>query len=203
MIIGITGHTKGICKSLSDIFQKNNYETVGFSRSLGYDIGDMESRDDILKKVENFDIFINNAYHPTGQLEMLKSIIELWKHTNKIVINISSQIIYKPVYDYDQGQLLPCNWCHKEDCDHCSIVIYKKSKKDLNNYINGYTGSVRILNVIPDVTNTNFHLIPKNWDRNKFMNVDDLANLVFDVIKYEKKFFIKELNINGNFNSRF
>jgi nucleoside-diphosphate-sugar epimerase len=202
MIIGITGHTKGIGKSLSNAFQKNNHTIVGFSKSTGFDIGDVEARKKILDQASNFNIFINNAYHPTGQIETLKEILDLWKGTDKIIINISSQIIYKPIPNYDQEQLLACGNCNYQFCIHCAGTSYKRSKTELNDYVHNYTGSVRILNVIVDITDTEFYLIPKDWDRSKFTGPDDLANLIFDVVKYSEKFFIKELNVNGNFKDR-
>jgi nucleoside-diphosphate-sugar epimerase len=203
MIIGVTGHTRGIGKSLSDKFQKNNHDIIGFSQSIGFNIGDQESRKKILDQSNNFDMFINNAYHPTGQIEILKEILDLWKDTNKIIINISSQIVHKPVPGYDQTQPLECGNCNYQFCIHCAGVSYKRSKTELNDYVNNYTGPVRILNVIVDITDTEFYLIPKNWDRSDFTDPNDLANLIFDVIKYSKKFFIKELNINGNFKHKF
>jgi hypothetical protein len=203
MIIGVTGHTRGIGKSLSDKFQKNNHDIIGFSQSIGFNIGDQESRKKILGQANNFDMFINNAYHPTGQIEILKEILDLWKDTNKIIINISSQIVHKPVPGYDQTQPLECGNCNFQFCVHCAGVSYKRSKTELNDFVNNYTGSVRILNVIVDITDTDFYLIPKNWDRSDFTDPSDLANLIFDVIKYSKKFFIKELNINGNFKHKF
>ena len=203
MIIGVTGHTRGIGRSLSDTFKKNNHHIIGFSQSIGFNIGDRESRKKILEQANNFDIFINNAYHPTGQIEILKEILDLWKDTNKIIINISSQIVHKPVPGYDQTQLLECGNCNYQFCIHCAGVSYKRSKTELNDYVNNYTGSVRILNVIVDITDTEFYLIPKNWDRSKFTDPNDLANLIFDVISYSEKFFVKELDVNGNFNDRF
>jgi nucleoside-diphosphate-sugar epimerase len=203
MIIGITGHTRGIGRSLSDIFQKNNHHVIGFSKSTGFDIGNSEARKKILDQAANFDVFVNNAYHPTGQIEILKEILDLWKDTNNIVINISSQIVHKPIPEYDQTQPLACGNCNFQFCVHCAGISYKRSKTELNDYVNNYTGSVRILNVIVDITDTDFYLIPKNWDRSKFTDPRDLANLIFDVIKYSEKFFIKELNVNGNFKDRF
>ena len=162
MLIGITGHTRGIGRSLSDTFKKNNHHITGFSQSIGFNIGNSESRKKILEQANNFDIFINNAYHPTGQIEILKEILDLWKDTNKIIINISSQIVHKPVPGYDQTQPLECGNCNYQFCIHCAGVSYKRSKTELNDYVNNYTGSVRILNVIVDITDTEFYLIPKN-----------------------------------------
>ena len=79
MKIGITGHTKGIGKSLYNYFVKNNYDVIGFSRSNGYDIN--LDQDLIIDQLRNCDVFINNASSKDSQLQLLKK-------TNKIVPKI-------------------------------------------------------------------------------------------------------------------
>lgn len=79
MKIAITGHTKGIGKSLYDYFCKNNHTVFGFSRSNGYDIN--LNQDRILDVVKDCDVFINNASSNDSQLQLLKK-------TNKIVPKI-------------------------------------------------------------------------------------------------------------------
>lgn len=79
MKIAITGHTRGIGKSLYDYFCKNNHTVFGFSRSNGYDIN--LNQDRILDVVKDYDIFINNASSNDSQLQLLKK-------TNKIVPKI-------------------------------------------------------------------------------------------------------------------
>jgi hypothetical protein len=187
MKIGITGHTKGIGKSLYTVFEENNHTVIGFSRSNDFDIGEFKARKKIINNLHDIDVFINNAYHPTGQLETIKSVIDFWKNTNKIIINISSQIIYK----FNSNNL------------NAEQKLYKDSKTILNEFVNTYSGTVRILNVVLDLTDTDFYLIPKELNKSHFICSNDLANLIYDVIKYADKFFIKELNINGNFKNKF
>jgi len=92
MKIAITGHTKGIGKTIYDYFEKNN-EVYGFSRSNGFDISNMLNRKSIADTVKDFDIFVNNAYsnYDDSQLEMLKEMYSAWQGTNKIIINISTR----------------------------------------------------------------------------------------------------------------
>ena len=58
MKIGITGHTKGIGKKISDYFLKNNHEVIGFSRSSGYDISKESDRKRIIAQINFLDIFL-------------------------------------------------------------------------------------------------------------------------------------------------
>lgn len=82
MLIAITGHTSGLGKS---IFDKTN--SIGFSRSNGYDINQPQP---IVEAAKNFDVFINNAYSGFAQVGMLYNIYESWKNQDKLIVNISS-----------------------------------------------------------------------------------------------------------------
>lgn len=181
MKIGITGHTQGIGRSLYNIFQSNGHDVLGFCRANGFDISDKKSREDMLELSNDCDIFINNAYHPFGQFMLLTDIVNKWTNTNKIVVNISSFIVYKDSLLFREEQ-----------------VIYKDAKIKINNFIKNYTGTVKILNVIPSLVNTNFYLIPTEYDRSKFIDPDRLADLVYNVCKHSKDLFIKELTVYGN-----
>lgn len=88
----ITGHTSGIGSALFDYFSKDNI-TIGVARSTGFDISIAEDRLKIVTLSNDADIFINNAYNnfDDSQLNMLTEITESWKHTNKLIINISSR----------------------------------------------------------------------------------------------------------------
>jgi len=79
MKIGITGHSRGIGKSLYDYFCQNNHTVIGFSRSNGYDINLNQER--IFNILKDCDVFINNASSNNSQLQLLKK-------TNKIVPKI-------------------------------------------------------------------------------------------------------------------
>lgn len=87
MIIGITGHTSGIGKSINDWFQSKGHIIKGFSRSNGYNI---VHKDDILESLIDCDVFINNAYYEWAQTELLYSVYDMWKELPKTIINISS-----------------------------------------------------------------------------------------------------------------
>lgn len=178
MKIGITGHTQGIGLSLAKIFNANSYTVLGFSRKAGYDISEADARSRIVQESQDCDIFVNNAYHETGQLEMLKDLIAVWEGQDKIIINLSSQVVYK------NSSLIVG--------EH---LVYKNSKIVLNDFINKYAGTIKILNVIPDLVNTDFYLATKIFDTSQGINSDNLARLIFGTVTNFNDLYIKELVI--------
>lgn len=91
MNIAITGHTKGIGKALTEYFTAHGHTVTGFSRSTGFDITDQQTREHIGKVLETCDVFINNAYAPHAQKQLLLDTITLWEGTTKTIINIGSK----------------------------------------------------------------------------------------------------------------
>jgi hypothetical protein len=91
MKIAITGHTQGLGQAFLNHFQ--SHTVIGFSRSNGYDIVSPADRNKILDEIKDFDIFINNAYnnYDDSQLQLLIDVYNIWKGTDKIIINISSR----------------------------------------------------------------------------------------------------------------
>lgn len=94
MRVAITGHTSGIGKELYKILQHHMDKVFGCSIANGYDITNYKSREKILEEIKNFDIFVNNAFDKNGQTKLLKDVIDLWKDTDKLIVNISSKSIY-------------------------------------------------------------------------------------------------------------
>ena len=91
MIIGITGHSRGVGKSIFDELSLN-YKVIGFSRSNGYDIQNVKK---ILSIENEIDVFINNVYYETYQSQILYEFFEKWKDLNKTIININSSSIHQ------------------------------------------------------------------------------------------------------------
>jgi NADP-dependent 3-hydroxy acid dehydrogenase YdfG len=81
-VIGVTGHTSGIGKAIHDRF----IGSIGFSKSNGYGIK-FES-EAILDALEDYHVFINNAYDGFSQVNLLYEFVQ--RYPDKKIINISS-----------------------------------------------------------------------------------------------------------------
>ena len=92
MKIAITGHTSGLGKALYDLLSPKN-EMICYSRTNGYNIE--RFFDVIVDKSVDCDVFINNAYSGTKQLEIFERLFRHWgKDINKTIINIGSRAKY-------------------------------------------------------------------------------------------------------------
>lgn len=116
LIIGITGHTKGLGQYLFNEFEKNN-EVKGFSRSNGYDIKNTNNRKKILEEVKNCDIFINLVHNYYHQTDILFELFQSWEKQEKLIINISSEV----VESNDWGM------------DRFDYIEYKNQKQNMEN----------------------------------------------------------------------
>jgi NADP-dependent 3-hydroxy acid dehydrogenase YdfG len=85
MKIVITGHTSGLGKTLYNILSKD-HEVVGLSRQNGYDLS--KNLDAFL--VDDFDVYINNAYYDYSQTTLLYKLFEKNKYRDCAVINVGS-----------------------------------------------------------------------------------------------------------------
>jgi short-subunit dehydrogenase len=120
MKVAITGHTNGIGQGLYNYFQKHGHDVCGFSRSNGFVLPDAESQ--VLDRIKDCDIFINNALPVSSQMFLLKELWPLWAKQDKKIIVIGSAISHVPVgweeiQDYQQEK--------KELDDLCKTLRYK------------------------------------------------------------------------------
>ena len=81
----ITGHTSGIGLATYNLLAEN-YVVAGGSRRTDFDISNKNCYQQLL----DYDIIINNAYHPTGQVELLKYVYNHWKGQPKVIVNVGS-----------------------------------------------------------------------------------------------------------------
>lgn len=164
MKVAITGHTKGLGKAFYEALPGS----LGFSRSNGYDIADPIYRDLIIDESSTCDVFINNAYHPTGQLALLEDLLK----TNKMIIHIGSNIIYK-----------------EEIVDIYSLREYYEAKMTMHQLCRSRPDA-NLINVIPGSMDTPMiaHApVPK-------MDPREIVNFVLDAIK--RPFCVKEVLID-------
>ncbi len=171
--IALTGHTRGIGKALFDTFKSQGYEVVGYSKSNGYDIGDQVTRNNILDKSKDFDIFINNAYHPTGQTVLLDSIVNQWNDTDKLIINISSKMVHYTLSGFEE---------------------YVSAKRKQNEIVKNrvFSNKPKILNIIVGAVDTD---MAKVW-LSKKINPVDLANFIYEMVKYQDILAVQEVTID-------
>ena len=173
MRVGITGHSKGIGKAINDVLISNGYDVIGFSRSNGVDIGTEEGRQTIIKSLNDLDIFVNNAYHPEGQTELLNLFLKEWKGTDKFIINISSKMVFYPGQGFKE---------------------YVTSKKLQNELIKSTMLSAhpKVLNLLLGAVDTD---MAKVWLSPK-IDPNILANFIYDMIKYQNVLAVQEVTID-------
>ena len=112
-------------------------------------------REKIAYTVKDFDLFVNNAYNncDNSQLEMLTEMFNIWKDTNKIIINISSRYT-------NAGN------------------IYSLTKKQLNKFCEqNLHNSLNILNINPGLVDTDRvkHVQGKKMSTDEVISVIDFA----------------------------
>jgi hypothetical protein len=84
--VAITGHTRGLGAALFERFSVSDM-VVGLSRSNGFDIRKI---DKIIERIDECDVFINNAYDRYSQVDLLYAVYDMWKDKDKKIINIGS-----------------------------------------------------------------------------------------------------------------
>jgi short-subunit dehydrogenase len=84
--VAITGHTRGLGAALFERFSVSDM-VVGLSRSNGFDIRKI---DKIIERIDECDVFINNAYDRYSQVDLLYAVYDMWKDKEKKIINIGS-----------------------------------------------------------------------------------------------------------------
>lgn len=176
MKVVITGNSSGIGKALAKKFSDNGHEVVGFGITNGYDLSIPEVREVVANELKTSDVFINNAM--CEQLPMLERACEVWDGEDKLIINISSAVLYgHMLYDlnadetYDNNnQLIPKDY----------IIAKKKLSKFvmLHNVGNKLP---KIMDVMPGWTNTPLAVaaVGKNIATSKMIDPDVLSDVVY------------------------
>ncbi len=163
--IAITGHTKGIGKSIYEVFTEHGHTVFGFSSSNGWDISNLEVRQRIIDQSLEFDIFINNAYAHGGQTDLLKLFLQAWEGQKKMIINMSSKLVFYPGKTNDFFDQ------YISDKKEQNIICSKRMYSDLP----------KVLNIIPGLVDTEMSKIfvaPK-------IQTCALANYIYDLVKYK------------------
>lgn len=125
MKIAITGHTQGIGLAIANHF--NTHTILGFSRANGYDINQPEARARILSQIADCDMFVNNAYgdKDNSQLLLLIAVHELWRDTNRTIVNISSRYAMSKSSVYRENKYLQDLYCARNEYTLPTIINLK------------------------------------------------------------------------------
>jgi len=91
--IAVTGHTSGLGKSFFNLLTQQGHHVIGFSRSNGYDIRDYSIVSKIIKEINDFDLFINNAKPDYTQSQIVYRLAREWSGT---VLSIGSTVVVNP-----------------------------------------------------------------------------------------------------------
>jgi NADP-dependent 3-hydroxy acid dehydrogenase YdfG len=172
--VAITGHSKGIGKSVYNKFLSEGHVVKGFSRSNGYDISSRQI--DIIEETETCDVFINNAWHPTGQTELLMLMLEKWKDKNKLIINIGTKGIFFPTK-------LPKNTYQDAKIQQQEII--KNAMK---------FGFPKIMNFMSGIVDTETGSLFSSPQK---LNPDDVADLIYLTVMLKDKISIQQMVIDN------
>lgn len=189
MKIAITGHKHGLGEALYDkltIYNQNkNNQVIGFDIENGFDIGNHATQGKILYQCKDVDIFINNAYHQTGQTELLKKLLELWKHKNKIIVHIGTYLVY-----YETKN---------EDLEiHKSYIADKKYQKLLIDQHRANDQSLKVMQINPGLMETQFldtMQVPKVTNLQNTLDCADV--ILYNIQMLSKGIYVKEITLDN------
>lgn len=178
MKVAITGHTRGIGKAIFDELSKRSYQVHGYSRSNGWNISLQEIRTQIVNETLDFDVFINNAYYPMAQFELLKLLVNQWQGTKKLIVNVGSKSIYADV--------IPS-----------FMQDYVKDKRAQLEFIN-----TRRLQAQPQILNLTLGLVDTQMSENlsaKKLAAADIASTLIDLVEIKDRIYVQELMLDVPF----
>lgn len=184
MKISVTGHSKGIGKSLYDKLISSGNQVIGFSRSNGFDIQNAESRKRIIDQSKHCDIFVNNAWCESAQTLMLLDILECWKDTDKLIVNFSSKLSYLDETHTMYGIIR----------NHISYQNYIDDKKNQNNIVKS-----RIFDPMPKVMNLILGAVDTEMSKDLTcpkIEVDVISDFIINLIKLRDIIMIQEITID-------
>ena len=178
----ITGHSRGLGAELKRVFEnRGKCEVKGFSRSNGYDIESYQDRKKIVNQIKEFDLFINNAFHPIGQVSLLYEVFYKWRYEEKTIINIGSRrtdrnISSEDIYGAYKSAL-------DQSCRNLSLLSRK----------------CKIINFRPGAIDTDFD---NEWkiknDRKPIkMSTTEVANFIFNIFQIQRGLDVTELTFGA------
>ncbi len=175
MKIFVTGSSRGIGAALAIQFDNNGHRVFPGSRSDGIDISQEVDREYIKELLGTIDVFINNAYDPVGQTELLKIATEQWQGTNKLIVNINSKSIFA-------------------DKVLSEMKEYISAKKEQAEFVNSrrLKASPQILNVYLGLVDTEMSEI---FDAKK-LDAVDVAKLIVNLVELKDVIAVQDIMLD-------
>jgi len=175
MKIGITGHSRGIGKSLYDNLSQQ-HEVEGFSRSNGYDITAQQTL--IARTVKKYDVFVNNAWHGYAQIDLLNAMFNMWREDEtKTIVNVSSITKYPGLTGNTTGYSAT-----KAALTHQAFILMFKTNR-----------KCRMINVNPGYVETD--MTEQMHGKANMITPDECANAIAWAINQPQHIEIGELSI--------
>ena len=103
MLIGITGHTKGLGMELCQyLYHHSKHQVLGFSKENGYNLSKENMRNKLLRACNRATVFINlsNVYY--HQTDLLLAFWNDWKNKDRLIINVTQDMPGGNLIDYLQ-----------------------------------------------------------------------------------------------------
>lgn len=189
MKIVITGHKHGLGAALYDKFTIYNrsagHEVVGYDIEDGYDIGNRSIVGKIVYNIKDADVFVNNAYHRTGQTELLQYLLRSWQNQNKIIVHIGTYLIHTP----EDSTLIPL---------HQEYINEKKLQKSIIDKHRQIDSKLKILQINPGLMATEFLNIMQVPKIPNLQNTLDCADVImYNINMLAKGIYVKELTLDN------
>jgi hypothetical protein len=119
----ITGHTRGLGKSIFDHFSDKKWHIIGLSRSTGTAIPDDINK--IIDIAKECDIFFNNVYYGTSQSDL---ITQLYKNvaivsSGSVAADVNSSLFPDNSYYNDKRDLELTHKKYKRITNHPMLLL--------------------------------------------------------------------------------
>ena len=92
MIYGLTGHTYGFGKYISDRLIADGHSIIGISRTTGFDLTNDSDLERAVKSMSTCDVIINNCSASHRQSLLLKQLRLTYLTSAKTIVNVGSWI---------------------------------------------------------------------------------------------------------------
>ena len=184
----LTGHTAGIGLAIKNRLQ-DHYDVSGGSRSNGFDIFVNYGKVKTTILNGEYDIFINNAYVPSKQTQLLKEIYSGWKNHDKTIINIGSVAGDLPQGHVDYYGEYSTN--KREQKEFIENINFNYSKKDFKNGVR-----CKLTNIKTDYVLTDF---PSIYDKKDFPSLtpEYVSEIVYFVLQQPKEVGFREISFHS------